>query len=78
LKAPEIINKIFKNIKTDMPIEEAIKYALSAKDLKSENINFATLPGEAKYISGISYFIYNKEETQKLIGNDFSNSDNNQ
>jgi LCP family protein required for cell wall assembly len=78
LKAPEILNEVFKNLETDMPIEEAIKYALNAKDLKSENISFATLPGEPKYISGISYFIYNKDETQKLIENDFNNSANNQ
>lgn len=78
LKTPEILNEIFKNLKTDMPIEEAIKYALSAKNIKAEDISFATLPGEPKYISGISYFIYNKEETQKLIENGFNNSDNNQ
>lgn len=72
LKADKILHQIFTNVKTDMNITEAIRYAMYAKELKSEDINFISLPGEPRTISGASYFVYDSEETKKLIDEKFN------
>lgn len=78
LNAPQILNEIYKHVKTDMPLSEAIKYSFFAKDLQPENIKFYKLPGEAKLMHGIWYFIPDSEETQKLMEEIFNNKEENQ
>jgi LCP family protein required for cell wall assembly len=75
LKADKILQQIFTNVKTDMNLSEAINYAMYAKDFKSENIKFMMLPGEPKRTSAAWYFVYNPEETQKLVSENFSTNE---
>lgn len=72
LKADKILQEIFTNVKTDMNLSDAIKYAMYAKDFKTDDIRFLTLPGEPKRTSSAWYFVYNPEETQKLISENFT------
>ena len=37
------------------------------KKMTPESLQTYVLPGEAKYISGVSYFVYDAEETKQLI-----------
>ena len=73
LKADKILKQVFENVKTNMNLPDAIKYAMYAKDFKTEDIRFLTLPGEPKRTSSAWYFVHNLEETQKLVSENFTN-----
>lgn len=72
LQMPKIMEEIKKNIETDIPENNYIPLLVSV--LKTENGAFETykLPGQAQRISGLSYYIADMEETEKLIS-DISN-----
>lgn len=72
LKADKILEQVFKYVKTDIPFDIAVKYALVAKDIPSENVSFLNLPGAAKNTKGASYFISDPLEIEKQIKSDFS------
>lgn len=72
LKADKILEQIFKYVKTDIPFDVAVKYALAAKDMPSENISFLSLPGTPKKTNGAWYFIHDTLEIEKQIKIDFS------
>lgn len=74
LKADDVIAEIFKNVKSEMSLTDAIKYALFAKQLKTEDIKFYKLPGEAKRVGGAWYYLYNAEDTKKMVEQDFNAS----
>lgn len=67
IKLPKIMGELKKNIDTDIAESDYISLALSA--LKAENGAFETykLPGQAQRISGLSYYIADMAETEKLI-----------
>ena len=52
------------NIKNWSTIKDYIAYAV---DFNTENIQTASIPGEANYYNKLSFFIYDKKETDKLI-----------
>ncbi len=71
IKLPKFINSYFKNVDTNIPLELVAKFALKAKNIDTENIQMATLPGEPKYISGLWYFIHDAGETQEMVNSMF-------
>ena len=52
------------NIKNWSTIKDYIAYAV---DFSTENIRAESLPGEAGYYNKLSFFVYNKKETDKLV-----------
>jgi len=72
LKADKLLEQVFEFVKTDIPLDIAIKYALVAKDMPSENISFLNLPGTPKRTNGAWYFIQDSSEVEKQIKNEFS------
>ncbi|MBR2736937.1 MAG: LCP family protein [Firmicutes bacterium] len=58
---------ITKNIKSDLTVGAGIKYAVSAMGLKEGAIDSWTLPGTARYVDEISYFIQDKDATREMI-----------
>ena len=52
------------NIKNWSTIKDYIAYAV---DFSTENIIAESLPGEAGYYNKLSFFVYNKKETDKLV-----------
>ncbi len=52
------------NIKNWSTIKDYIAYAV---DFNTENIQTASIPGEANYYNKLSFFIYDQKETNKLI-----------
>ena len=74
LKANSILKEVFSNIEdtTDMNVEDAIKYALHARDLKTESIKFLTLPGEPKKERSAWYYISDHSASIKIGTDDFS------
>lgn len=67
------ILQIFKeNVKMSFTGEDILSYLGKLTSLKKENINILSLPGEGKYIGGISYFVADEEKTKELVGQNFS------
>jgi len=67
LKLPKIIEVVQENVETDLQPLEIASLANLARQIKQENIKMYTLPGEGKYISGISYFIPYQNQMNEMI-----------
>jgi len=65
-KVNDIINNVYSNIKTDLPLSEMLKIARSLPSVSADCIQSATLPGEAKYIDGLSYYVHSPKQSQAL------------
>ncbi|MBE0449415.1 MAG: LCP family protein [Clostridia bacterium] len=68
-KLPSVINTIISSryVKTDLTLENALAYSLKAAVLKPENINFYTVPGNTDMIKGVSYWIHDPYELEKML-----------
>ncbi|MFA7573803.1 MAG: LCP family protein, partial [Lutispora sp.] len=58
---------ISKYVKTSMTPKEMMYFANKAKDVKSENIYFHTVPGNPKTMEGLSFFVIDKDKLTKDI-----------
>jgi len=63
LKIPELVGEINSSIKTNLSIAEMVSIGMAIKELESEKVTSQMIPGEPKYIGGVSYWI---PSTQKL------------
>lgn len=58
---------ITSNVKSDITLGAASKYALKAMGLESGDITTYTLPGEGQYIDGTSYYIQDEAATEEML-----------
>lgn len=61
------LSAMFKYVDTNIGITDALKYLKYLDGFSSESITTYTLPGEPENLPTGSYFIYDEEETTKLI-----------
>lgn len=54
-------------ISTDVSLDEMVLYSSKAAKVDSSELNIVRLPGESKYINELSYWIMDKEETDKVL-----------
>lgn len=66
-KLPNAVAGGFKHVRTDISLQAAMKYATNAVGLQMEDINMQTLPGEARYERGGSYFFHDSQETKDIL-----------
>jgi len=66
-KVPELIKDFSQNVKTDLGLSKMLKLASFIPNFSLEEIEMAMLPGEPKYIDGVSYWLPHKEETRVLV-----------
>ena len=68
-KLPSVINTIIssKYVKTDLTLENALAYSLKAAVLKPEDIKFYTVPGTNDMMKGVSYWIHDPYELEKML-----------
>lgn len=67
-KIGSFIDIVKENVTTNITNWSTIKdYIAYAVDFNTENIQTASIPGEADYYNKLSFFIYNKKETDKLV-----------
>ncbi len=68
-KLPSVINTIIggEYVTTDMTLEEALSFAIKGASLESEAIQFYTLEGEARMISGSSYWIHDPASLERTL-----------
>ncbi|MBM7556213.1 LCP family protein [Halanaerobacter jeridensis] len=66
-KLPKLLNKVSNTVDTNLALSDFAVLAKLIKDIKLEQIKTVTLPGEADYISGISYWVVTEEKLNSLL-----------
>lgn len=66
-KIPKLVSEISKEIKTNFSIKEMLSLALSMKNLNGSNVTSHMLPGEGKYVEGISYYLVDQEKLAETL-----------
>lgn len=66
-KLPNAVVTAFRHVKTDIDLQDAMKLATNAVGLKIDDINIRTLPGEAAYRNGGSYFFHDSKALKDLL-----------
>lgn len=64
---------IMDNVKTDMPPDKIIYYLSTLSNVKEENITVQTLPGVAKNMEGLSFFVADEKKMTEITSN-FTNT----
>ena len=75
IKAPGMLKAYNENINTNISIGTIAKYAIKFNKYDIANMNTVTLPGNAKTIKGVSYFIHSEDKTKDLVNKMFQNYD---
>lgn len=71
-KAPELIKTALNNTETNITVREALRYVTDVPNLKLDSIYSCTAVGTTPYIDGLSYFVMDKEETRRIIKEEFT------
>lgn len=66
-----IVDIAAKYVKTNINISTLKDYIPYAVNMNTENIRTEQLPGVADYLNGLSFFLYDEEETEDLINEMF-------
>ena len=67
----KILDITNKYVKTNMDFESLKDYIPYAINMNTENIKAEQLPGDSDYINGLSFFLHDEEETEKMINEMF-------
>ncbi|HYF92257.1 MAG TPA: LCP family protein [Symbiobacteriaceae bacterium] len=68
LKLPQLLYTARGYVETDIPVTEQLKLAQSAyKAQQSEAIVQETLPGHGDYVDGISFYLVDEEQLDRLV-----------
>ena len=62
VRIPKLLNTVAKYAETNMGPMDMLKYAFKLRKIDINNIDKSLIPGEPKYINGISYYIYDKNK----------------
>ena len=78
----KLIDITEKYVKTNMNLQDLKDYIPYAVKMNADEIRTEQLPGIPKYINGISFFVYDEDETEEMVNEMFKgikpeNSDNN-
>ncbi|GHV16868.1 hypothetical protein FACS189425_01960 [Clostridia bacterium] len=71
-KVVPIAKAVFENIQTDLTSGEIIWAATNMRDIGSEQVTMATIPGRAAPYGGLSYYFVNQKETLELVNAKFN------
>lgn len=66
-KLPTLIETYYDYVETNIPLKVILKGAMSANKLDMEGMKTVTVPGESKRIAKGDYWIYNRDETVKIV-----------
>ncbi|MDO9574470.1 MAG: LCP family protein [Candidatus Contubernalis sp.] len=67
VKLPFFLNEAVKHYKTDMELSKMQRFMLRLQAAKPEDIKTATLPGNPKYIDGVSYVVLDEEGKNQIV-----------
>lgn len=65
-KIPSLIKTYYDYVDTNIPMTTILKGATFKKDDVTENLEADIIPGEARMINGISYYVYYEQATEEL------------
>jgi len=68
-KIPGIIKEVNDAINTNIPVTDITPFLNTAKEINLNQIETKMLPGEPKYINGISYWVPNLKEANIMVDN---------
>lgn len=66
-KVPKLLSVIPNYVESNMEAEDIVKYGYMFSKLDKTKIKTSTLKGDAEYISGISYIIYDEKKNKDII-----------
>ncbi|MBV1817240.1 LCP family protein [Anaerosalibacter bizertensis] len=66
-KLPRMVPSYYRNVDTNIPMSTLTKMALSARKINTDNINLSTIPGNGKWIDGVSYYIYDENQLNIIV-----------
>ena len=72
-RLPAVMATAFKYVRTDIDLQDLLRYAASVSDIKLDGITFEMLPGEQKYMNGTSYFMQDFEGIIDMLYELYSN-----
>ncbi|WP_165000335.1 LCP family protein [Anaerophilus nitritogenes] len=72
VRLPKLLSTFTTYVDTNMPVSQMTSYAMYAKDINREDIHMVTIPGVPKMINGISYYVPDMKNTEKMIQEIFS------
>lgn len=64
---PRIMDQLAANFRTDMDFREMRDFVTRVQEMELKGINTFTLPGEPRYIDGVSYVVVNRGEMDKIV-----------
>lgn len=66
-RLPKVVSEVFPYVDTDFSLTEATSLAVGSVGISTDNIDFHVLPGNAKTINGISFYIIDYQKTKELV-----------
>ncbi len=66
-KVPGIIKEVNEAVNTNIPIQDITPFLNTAKEINLSQIESKMLPGTARYINGISYWVPDLEEAEIMV-----------
>lgn len=64
---PDYISVMYKYVKTDVALSDALKYVNYVDKIDMEKISMETLPGVGQYVGVVSYFLHDADETEEMV-----------
>lgn len=71
IKAPALIREIYKHVTTNFSVADATGYVKMLRKMTPESLKTFMLPGEGRYVSGVSYYIHDRAKTKQMILENF-------
>lgn len=69
IKLPALMKTVSSYVKTNIAPMDLIKYSYRLKSVNTSDIEKENLKGEPKYISGVSYYIWNRDLSDSFLKN---------
>ena len=67
IKIPSILGAVQNNVETNMEANDILKYGYIFATIGNEQFSMDTIKGEAKYIGGVSYLVYDEAANAPVI-----------
>lgn len=72
LKLPDLVGEVRAAVRTNLSPREMLSLARVLRGVDPRSIRAAMLPGEGKYISGVSYYLADETEKNKIVADLFA------
>ncbi|ABR46389.1 cell envelope-related transcriptional attenuator [Alkaliphilus metalliredigens QYMF] len=66
-RLPSVAGQAFRHVRTDIDLQDVMRLATAAVGMDMANVQIATLPGEASYQGGVSYYFHDPEATRDRL-----------